>query len=1033
MKDITLDLGLETKGVEKDLDNMGKKFERTFKLNPKVDELIKNSDAAIDKITKKAEADSAKVYANLEKKEADLAKKRALLRLEKKKTKDNPEYARQEKEIIKLIDQLNKYKAELAPLEKRESDFGKGLPIKEQQKIATLRAEIAKLDNEITVMNTHLENVPEVISATDEKTVISLNADIKKLKTDIKGYKTELETIDSTKAQQIDEVIKKTGIDINTLLQKEREAKLALEATMVDAEKRAKLGDQSVRKTLMELKQIPQYTLRANKALQDLDKALMAKQIEKALKRVNASIKSVINGYKKIIRHIKQFSKEAIKASKHTSVLTQNIKKFILAGIGVRSIYFAFRKFWTMARSGRDILAQLDEETNNAMSSMKTSTYALQNQIGSLFSMLTITGYPLIVRLTDALTALMDRLTQVVAILKGQSTYKKANKVWQDYAESLDKTKSSAKDLEHQLSGLDEINRWQDNKGAGDTNLGDLFTDAPVDEIPASIQWVKDFRDKFLEAWNNAWDTSLWQEAGAILNRGLAGIFDTIYEYVKWDNISQEFKDRLLGIIEMINEFIRTPDMWLSMGSALGAGFNTAVHIAWSVLNGINWTELGNSLALSINNALIEVDWTMVGETVAAWFLRLPMTIVGIIQGLDMTLLGTSVRDFLIGAINYAVDWLTTTDWQELGQQIQEFLDALFSPDDEGQSLADSLGNLFWSVINMALDVWSGLDTSTQIAIIGGIILAILVPAITGAILTAVGTIFTTWLTTTVLPMIGTALLGVGSFLSTTLTATVMPAVLGILETVGSALLGFFALIPTWLIAAILVLSLLIYNFRDEIVEFLDGLLDKIENFFGKNSGIGAVLSAFVNIIKNIVNLIYNVVAGVMSLLKGDFNSAKSYFSSAFKSLANVIIGIINGVLGGIQSLCNGIVGTINFLIESVNGIIEAVGDLIGRNWTVGFRVSQPHIPRIPYLAQGAVIPANSPFLAMLGDQKQGTNVEAPLETIKQAVAEVLATQSGGGNYQFTAQLNRRVLFDEMISEAKLRQNATGFNAFELG
>ena len=84
-------------------------------------------------------------------------------------------------------------------------------------------------------------------------------------------------------------------------------------------------------------------------------------------------------------------------------------------------------------------------------------------------------------------------------------------------------------------------------------------------------------------------------------------------------------------------------------------------------------------------------------------------------------------------------------------------------------------------------------------------------------------------------------------------------------------------------------------------------------------------------------------------------------------------------------------------------------------------------------MAQGAVIPANSPFLAMLGDQKQGTNVEAPLETIKQAVAEVLATQSGGGNYQFTAQLNRRVLFDEMISEAKLRQNATGFNAFELG
>lgn len=45
----------------------------------------------------------------------------------------------------------------------------------------------------------------------------------------------------------------------------------------------------------------------------------------------------------------------------------------------------------------------------------------------------------------------------------------------------------------------------------------------------------------------------------------------------------------------------------------------------------------------------------------------------------------------------------------------------------------------------------------------------------------------------------------------------------------------------------------------------------------------------------------------------------------------------------------------------------------------------------VPFLAKGAVIPANQPFMAVLGDQKSGTNIEAPLSTIEKAVANVLS------------------------------------------
>ena len=50
----------------------------------------------------------------------------------------------------------------------------------------------------------------------------------------------------------------------------------------------------------------------------------------------------------------------------------------------------------------------------------------------------------------------------------------------------------------------------------------------------------------------------------------------------------------------------------------------------------------------------------------------------------------------------------------------------------------------------------------------------------------------------------------------------------------------------------------------------------------------------------------------------------------------------------------------------------------------------------IPALARGAVLPANKPFLALVGDQSSGTNVEAPLSTIKQAVREVLEENGSG-------------------------------------
>jgi hypothetical protein len=62
----------------------------------------------------------------------------------------------------------------------------------------------------------------------------------------------------------------------------------------------------------------------------------------------------------------------------------------------------------------------------------------------------------------------------------------------------------------------------------------------------------------------------------------------------------------------------------------------------------------------------------------------------------------------------------------------------------------------------------------------------------------------------------------------------------------------------------------------------------------------------------------------------------------------------------------------------------------------------------------------------MLGDQKSGTNIEAPLDTIKQAVAEVLAEMGGGNREPIVLQVNGRSLAQVVWDEQEKHYKQTG-------
>jgi len=115
----------------------------------------------------------------------------------------------------------------------------------------------------------------------------------------------------------------------------------------------------------------------------------------------------------------------------------------------------------------------------------------------------------------------------------------------------------------------------------------------------------------------------------------------------------------------------------------------------------------------------------------------------------------------------------------------------------------------------------------------------------------------------------------------------------------------------------------------------------------------------------------------------GILDSAKLMAKNAGNSIASVFKSIINGVLKIIEDLLNSPARTINRLIGVINKV-------------PGINLGTLPTFKLPRLATGAVIPPRSEFMAILGDQKRGVNIETPLDTMVEAFNKALDDRGNG-------------------------------------
>lgn len=197
------------------------------------------------------------------------------------------------------------------------------------------------------------------------------------------------------------------------------------------------------------------------------------------------------------------------------------------------------------------------------------------------------------------------------------------------------------------------------------------------------------------------------------------------------------------------------------------------------------------------------------------------------------------------------------------------------------------------------------------------------------------------------------------------------------------------------------------YAVLDSFRDMTNNLLSLLEYVCGK---IGLDISGIIQIAKNYVTNLFAILKdavsgsvdafvrvwqGIIEFISGTFSQD---WEMAWTGIKDILAGVLNGIITLFENATN-------LCRNNINSILDLMQELTSfklPDWLGGFEFKGINIPRLdkiklPRLATGAVIPPNREFLAVLGDQKQGNNIEAPESAIVAAVARGMA-QYGGGN-----------------------------------
>lgn len=594
---------------------------------------------------------------------------------------------------------------------------------------------------------------------------------------------------------------------------------------------------------------------------------------------------------------------------------------------------------------------------------------------------------PAFITLANVLTRIITLLARIVSKIFG-TTYEKsaaAAKSLYDEQEALEGVGSAAKKAGKSMASFDEINQLSSNSDESAGGIGGAGASGEI--APNFASKIKDqitaITELFLGAGLLALGAILTFSGSniplglALMAIGALAIYDAVTE--NWGGIAELLQGQIGKITAIVSAALLALGAILLFSGAnvpLGLGLIIAGAIGLAAVAAANWEGPVAELKAVITELTLIVSGALL-------VIGAILTFTGANVPLGIGLMIAGVAGLAAAA---AINWGAVKKFvQENVYEIMAVVSAALLV--IGAILTFSGANL---PLGIALMAAGAVGLAAVVAINWGSIKQALqgpigvVTALVSAALLALGAVLA--FSGANIPL-GIALMAAGA-------VGLRAAITANWDTIQSKLRG-----PLGVITALLGVSLLVLG----AVLLFTGA--GIPLGLGLLAAGGASLAAAIAPNWNfIIDKIKSCWAAVKSFW--DKNIAPVFTSEWWANLAK---NALNGFIGVFEAAINGIIDGINFLISCLNKIHIDIPDWVpvigGKSF--GFNIPPVSKVALPRLAEGAVIPPNREFMAVLGDQKSGTNIETPLETMVQAFKQAM-NESGGRSQTIILQLNGR-------------------------
>ena len=384
---------------------------------------------------------------------------------------------------------------------------------------------------------------------------------------------------------------------------------------------------------------------------------------------------------------------------------------------------------------------------------------------------------------------------------------------------------------------------------------------------------------------------------------------------------------------------------------------------------------VGDNLADAANNMVLKIDWYKLGGALGAGLNLALLLLVSYIYGFDWLELGSSLATSVNGAVA-EINWQAVGRYMFAGIKIALEMAAGFVLGLDMPQLATAASNLVISFFDAMTETVYGVDWGQIGAQIGIFLSNVDWFGIINSVMVAIGNIVVEGIR-----MIGGMIANSSPEILLAIGALIAAVMLG----VPAMLSGF----PAIVVAGIVAVIAAIWAKKDEILD----------------------------VCKNILFGIQAVFSGIPDWFRTKFTEAWTAVKNVFSKGGQIFNGIKEGILSGLKAVVNALITGINKVVSiPFNGINSALRGIKSVN-ILGLKpfdwIKEISVPQIPHLAKGAVIPPNREFMAVLGDQNRGNNIETPEDLLRKIYRE----ESGGANAEVLSILQAIL---EAIREGKI-------------